>query len=54
MNATAALIQTVRHLPPVKALPSLNPLRRLGPRMTDAQLAARLGYQLPGPPGERR
>ncbi len=54
MNATAALIQTVRHLPPVKALPSFNPLRRLAPRMTDAQLAARRGYQRPAPPGKRR
>jgi hypothetical protein len=44
MNPTDAMIQTVRRLPPLPSLPPLIPLRRLRPRMTDADLAARLGY----------
>ena len=44
MNPTDAMIQTVRRLPPLESLPPLMLLRRLRPMMTDADLAARLGY----------
>jgi len=54
MNHPAALMQAVRQLPPFRAMSSFNPLHRPGPKMTDAKLAARLGYQLSGQPGERR